>query len=166
MFYFFPSLSFQPHRRGSMLDRACARFFFSFAAHHFAGLAIYSADIGTLRLHSPPDPDSDSVIFSTRPEHLFLFFSSFLLFFRLYLYSRLARLSLSPSFLSPFLSTTRFDRKSDKFPDEFGMIRGSLAFPFPFFPENFTGREEKKRCSTIGQCINVFRNDECLTSKE
>lgn len=41
-------------------------------AHDFAGLAIYATDIGTLRLHSPADPDSASVIFSTRSDFFYL----------------------------------------------------------------------------------------------
>ena len=51
-----------------------------FAAHDFTGLAIYAADIGTSRLHSPADPDSGSVIFSTRSDISFFFFFPFFIY--------------------------------------------------------------------------------------
>lgn len=43
-----------------------------FVARNFVGLAIHAADIGTLRLHSPADPDSSAVIFSTRSDFFYL----------------------------------------------------------------------------------------------
>ena len=101
LFFFVRFLSNPISTRIDARSSSCALFFLSLP-HHFAGLAIYSADIGTLRLHSPPDPDSDSVIFSTHPEDLFLFFSP------LYLCFRLAHLSPSPSFLPSFFF---FDRQ-------------------------------------------------------